>query len=199
MSLHDLLHLLTPTQLIESGLSTHEIMLEGFATITNIQVYWKLFETTRLNPTQKKEHGDVVEEVARLYSHILEYQARAICHLSKAQLLRSYEWNEWAKKTKYINDLSGQCRKFSSPLDQENIMRAWNNQLRQMSQSRRILIDMRKLLQDQEKRTQEQYEDQMERDLLRDLASNYEADKDFNSERVPKTCEWFLHDEVFLK
>lgn len=134
MPLHDLLHPLTPTQLVESGLSKHETMLEDFATVTNIQVYWKLFEATRLNPTQKKEHGDVVEEVAGLYSHILEYQARAICHLSKAQLSRSYDWYEWAKKTKYISDRSEQCRKFSSPLDQENILRAWNNQLRQMSQ-----------------------------------------------------------------
>ena len=89
MSLHNLLHPLNLTQLVESGLSKHEIMLEGFATVTNIQVYWKLFETTRLNPTQKKEHGDVVEEVAGLYSHILEYQARAICHLSQTQLSRS--------------------------------------------------------------------------------------------------------------
>ena len=41
--------------------------------------------------------------------------------------------------------------------------------------------------------------DDQEASLLETLASDYKSDKDFVSERVPGTCEWFLQDDRFLK
>ena len=49
------------------------------------------------------------------------------------------------------------------------------------------------------KQTQRNYEDQRERDLLQDLASDYEGYKDFNPPRVQGTCEWFFMDDRFRK
>ena len=41
--------------------------------------------------------------------------------------------------------------------------------------------------------------DDQEASLLETLASDYKSDKDFVSERVSGTCEWFLQDDRFLK
>lgn len=66
-------------------------MLKGFSSISDVQVYWTIFEETYLTSSHRKHYENLIEPLAKLYSYIIEYQARAICHLSKTQLSRGWQ------------------------------------------------------------------------------------------------------------
>lgn len=66
-------------------------MLKGFNSLCDVQMYWNIVERTYLQPSRRQAYQDLIEPMAKLYSHIIEYQARVICHLSKAQLSRAWE------------------------------------------------------------------------------------------------------------
>jgi hypothetical protein len=72
--------------------------------------------------------------------------------------------------------------------------------LREIQESRTTILDrIRRALEEGGKQAQRTYEDEKERDLLRDLASNYEGYKDFNPKKVEGICEWFFNDTRFRK
>jgi hypothetical protein len=95
-------------------------MLKGFNSIADVQVYWKISEKTYLQSSHPQDYGDPVEPLAKLYSHVIEYQARVICHLSSAQLSRAWQnvtdWNNWAGLAGKIDDLSAGCSRCIPPL-----------------------------------------------------------------------------------
>ncbi|TGJ75468.1 hypothetical protein E0Z10_g10990 [Xylaria hypoxylon] len=187
--------------LLTSGTTQNEAMLKGFNSIGDLQMYWRICEETYLRSNRRQYYQDLIKPLAELYSHIIEYQARVICHLSRAQLSRAWQnvggGNDWDMKVKDIDDQSKRCKDHIDPLQQREIMERWNCQLHDMQQSRTILDDIRRTLDDGGRQTQRNYEDQQERDLLQDLASDYEGYKDFNPGRVEGTCEWFLNDDRF--
>ncbi|KAF7181194.1 hypothetical protein CNMCM7691_000323 [Aspergillus felis] len=138
--------------------------------------------------------------LAKLYSYIIDYQARVICHLSSAQLDRAWQ---------NVTDENG---KDIDPLLQEELRKNRDSQLQEMQKSTTNLDEIRRILQ----QTARTYEDQKERDLLRALASAFsdssrdnnlsgkgvsgvEAYKNFNPRRVPGTCEWFFNNDRFRK
>ncbi|KAB8234140.1 uncharacterized protein BDW43DRAFT_64210 [Aspergillus alliaceus] len=178
-------------------------MLKGFNSIDDILVYWEICEKTYLRSSHGQGYQDLLEPLAKLYSHIIEYQARVICHLSRAQLSRAWQnvdgWNDWDGKAAEIDGLSKQCSSCIPPLEAEEIRKNRDSQLREMQESRTILDEIRTILEAGNKHTQRSYEDQKERDLLQDLASDYEDYKDFNPVRVQGTCEWFFKDDRFRK
>ena len=178
-------------------------MLKGFNSIGDLQMYWRICEETYFRSDHRKHYQDLIIPLAELYSHIIEYQARVICHLSRAQLSRAWQnvagWNDWDGKAKDIDDQSKRCKGCISDLQEWEIRERWNCQLQEMQQSRTILDEIRRTLEDGGRQTQRNYEDQRERDLLQDLASNYEGYKDFNPQRVEGTCEWFFNDDRYLK
>ena len=51
-------------------------MLKGFNSLGDVQVYWQIVEKTYLQPARRKDYEELLEPIAKLYSHILEYQAR---------------------------------------------------------------------------------------------------------------------------
>lgn len=57
-------------------------MLKGLNSICDIQVYWQIVENTYLQPSRRDGCQELLEHLTELYSHILECQARVICHLS---------------------------------------------------------------------------------------------------------------------
>lgn len=65
-------------------------MLGGFNSIGNVQVYWEICEKTYLRSSNRQRYQDLIEPLAKLYSHAIEYQARVICHLSAAQHSRAW-------------------------------------------------------------------------------------------------------------
>ena len=68
-----------------------------------------------------------------------------------------------------------------------------------MRESQTFKGDIRQILEESRRQTQNNFEDQKERNLLEDLASDYEGSKNFNPQRVEGTCEWFFKDDRFRK
>ena len=178
-------------------------MLKGFNSICDVQVYWIISEKTYLQSSHRQNYQDLVEPLAKLYSHVIEYQARAIYHLSSAQLSRAWQnvtdWNDWVGLAGKVNDLSKGCSDCIPPLLEEDLRKNRDSQLQEMQVSRTILDEIRRTLKESREQTQRNYEDQKERDLLQDLASGYEDYKNFNQNRVPGTCEWFFDDDRFRR
>lgn len=178
-------------------------MLKGFNLIGDVQVYWEICERTYLRPSHRQRYQGLREPLAKLYSHIIEYQARVICHLARAQLSRAWQnvagWNNWDGKAAEIENMSKQCSGHITPLEAEEIRKNRDTRLQEMQESREVLGEIRKFLEADRRQNQTNYEDQKERDLFQDLASGYEDYKDFNPARVEGTCEWFLTDDRFRK
>ncbi|KAF7179589.1 hypothetical protein CNMCM7691_008637 [Aspergillus felis] len=189
--------------LLTSSTTKNEAMLRGFNSIGDVQIYWDICEKTYLKSSHQQRYQELMEPLAKLYSHIIEYQALVICHLSRAQLSRAWQnvagWNDWDGKAAKINDLSKQCSSYISPLEAEEIRRNRDSQLQEMQESRTILNEIRMVLEAGSRQTRRNYEDQKERDLLQDLAADYKDYKDFNPPRVEGTCEWFFKDDRFRK
>lgn len=144
-----------------------------------------------------------MEPLAELYSHIIEYQARAICYPSRAQLSRAWQaidgWNDWDGKAAMIEKLAQKYSSYISPLEADEIRRNRDSQLQKMQESQDILDEIRRGLIMGRGETQRNYEDQKERDLLQILASDYEDNKNINPKRVPGTCDWFFKDDRFTR
>ena len=102
-------------------------MLKGFNSLGDIQVYWPIIEARYLQQPRRQEYQDLIEPMAKLYSHIIEYQARFICHLSRAQLSRAWEnvagWNDWDGKIAEIEKTSEQYRASFSLLQADEVFK----------------------------------------------------------------------------
>ncbi|KAB5536125.1 hypothetical protein GE09DRAFT_1176620 [Coniochaeta sp. 2T2.1] len=137
-----------------------------------------------------------------LYLYIIEYQARVICHLSRAQLSRAGQnvsgWNDLDRAAE-IDKLNKDCSGSIIHLNEGEIRERWKSQLHEIQQSRTILGEIRGILEGGGRQTRRIYEDQKERALLQDLASDYEGYENFNPQKVEGTCEWFRDDDRFRK
>jgi ankyrin repeat domain-containing protein 50 len=176
-------------------------MLKGFGSNGYVQLYWEVCENNYLRSVHQENYQGLIEPLAKLYSQIIEYQARVICHFSKAQLSRAWEnvagSNDWDGIAKEIEKVSEKCSEFIPHLKEEEIRERWKRQLQEMQESRAILDKIRQILQENGTQSRKIYEDQRERELLQDLASDYNGDKNFNPPRVNGTCEWFFTDSQF--
>ncbi|KAL7937040.1 ankyrin repeat-containing domain protein [Trichoderma chlorosporum] len=184
--------------LVTSSITQNEAMLKGFNSISDVQMYWRICEESHLPSLNKLSYQ---QPLAKLYSFIIEYQARVICHLSKGQLSRA--WNdtispeEWDKGIQQIDQLDQGCRDILSLAIAHQIERHWKEQLNEMQESRVFLDKIYNTLLESGMDAQKSYEDKNERELLQLLASDYQGYKDFNPKRVEGTCEWFFTDERF--
>ncbi|CAG7996124.1 unnamed protein product [Penicillium nalgiovense] len=187
--------------LLSSSTTSNLAMLKGFDSIHSIQIYWDIFEKNYLKSEHMEEYQDLLEPLAALYSHIIEYQARAICHLSKAQLSRAWvniagesDWNEMISK---IESSSEACSSHLSHYVLGEIRNNRDSLLQEIRESRSILDEICNVLKADTNRNQKNYEDRNERNLLQALASDYEDEKNYNPLRVPDTCEWFFQGNEF--
>ena len=178
-------------------------MLKGFNSIGDLQVYWQICEKTYLQSAHRQHYQTLMEPLVELYSYMIEYQAYVICHLSRPQVSRAWKnvtgWNDWDGKMSHIHNLSESCSGLIPHSREEEIRRSRDSQLQEMQESRTILDEIRRILQDGGIQTRKVYDDQNERNLLQDLASDYEGSKNFNPQRVAGTCEWFFSDDRFCK
>ena len=166
-------------------------------------MYWKVCEDTYLQNPQGRHQQSIFDALVALYSRIIEYQARAICFLSRAQLKRAWQsvagWNHWTENAASVGTLSERSKEFL-PLSQVKAAQEnWCRQLEEMKESRAILDTIRAAVDGSTKALMNIYEDQNETSLLHDLTSDYEGHKNFNRERAPNTCEWFLKDDGFRR
>jgi ankyrin repeat domain-containing protein 50 len=179
----------------------HETMLKGFNIAASIQVYWRVAEETSLQPLQRKEFSSALERVTNLYSLVLEYQFRAICHLSQASLFRGYEnamdSHDWKEKANEIEIEHRRCLEILPRLEHLEFIEVLKLQSKEKRAVQKIFDEIRKLLQQQEERAAERYKDVQENGLLQALYSSYKKDKNFVPLRVKNTCQWFFQSAEF--
>ncbi|KAK4217109.1 hypothetical protein QBC37DRAFT_415457 [Rhypophila decipiens] len=210
--------------LLTSGTTQNTAMLEGFNAIGDFQVYWQICEKKHLGPPPHQlDHHQLIASLVRLYSYMIEYQARVVCHLSKAQLSRAWHdatsSNDWAGMITKIETLDKRCRDLIPLLVVGEVEKETVGELRSMQETRWILDEIRRIAEASGRQTREIYEDQKQSSLLQDLASAFgdrsssndkclapgnrgsgvEDYKNFNPPRVPQTCEWFFNDDRFRK
>ena len=99
-------------------------MLKGFNSIGDVQLYWKICEDTYFRSSENKLiYQDLIEPLAAVYSQIIEYQARVICHLSKAQLSRAWQnlgqSDDWDGEVKGIEASSQKCSSLITHFNKE--------------------------------------------------------------------------------
>ncbi|KAI0803803.1 hypothetical protein GGR55DRAFT_682217 [Xylaria sp. FL0064] len=179
-----------------SILLPHEAMISHLDTVNHVQVYWKAYQDAF--PGEFHVNSDSLIE---LYSHVFEYQARTICHLSSAQLSRAWQkvagWNEWEKKAAHVERLSRHCKSLIDIVQVEHTQLRCDQQLDQMYRSREVLQQIYEILDEERKQRRSDRQDQFERALLADLAADHEGYKNFNPRKVEDTCQWFLENESF--
>ncbi|KAJ5415092.1 hypothetical protein N7465_003787 [Penicillium sp. CMV-2018d] len=187
--------------LLSSSTTANLAMLKGFDSIDNVQIYWNICEKRYLQSEHMEEYRDLIKPLATLYSYIIEYQARAICHLSEAQLSRAWKniagENDWDEMKSKIEVSSEGCSSYLPRLELGEIRNHRDRQLQEIKESRSILDEICNVLKEDTSRNQKNYEDRNERNLLQTLASDYEDDKNYNPLRVPGTCEWFFEGNDF--
>lgn len=175
-------------------------MRSHFDAIHHVQIYWKAYQDTFPVEFCSNNNG-IVTDLVELYSHILEYQARTICHLSSAQLSRVWQkvagWNDWEKKASDVNRLSEHCKSRMDIAQAEETQLKCDQQLEQMYKSREALQQIYEILEEERKQQQNDRQDQRERELLANLAADHEGYKNLNPEKVKNTCGWFLEDPNF--
>lgn len=170
-------------------------MITGFASISDVQLYWASCEETFLS--FPNHYNDLEKPLSQLYALVIEYQASAICHLSQKQLSRAWEKAtgamDWKAKEAKIKATSEQCKSFIGLGQQKEIRDHNAKQLSLMESSYTV---QRQILQTLQEDRQEDLEMQVQHHLIA-AAPTYAADKDFNPIRVSGTCEWFLEDDRF--
>jgi ankyrin repeat domain-containing protein 50 len=115
-------------------------MLKGFNLIGDLQMYWRICEETHLRSEHRQHYQHLIEPLAKLYSYIIDYQARVICHLSMVQLSRAWQdvtgYNDWTSKIGEIERLDKERRSYIDPLQAEEIRKNRDSQLQEIQKSR---------------------------------------------------------------
>ncbi|KAJ2975567.1 hypothetical protein NQ176_g5452 [Zarea fungicola] len=183
--------------LLSETFKKDEAMVKGFTTISDIQLYWRTCEETFLVSSAAEHYQDLIAPLATVYSHILEYQIRAICHLASKQSSRAWQnvagWGEWADKASSIVKASEDCKAYFEPLQQREARTNFTSQLQRLD---KLCSTQQEFLQVMKENLQEdKYVEFLQ--ALASAAPTYEADKNINLKQVEGTCEWFFNDEGF--
>lgn len=105
-------------------------MLRDFNTINDIQILWKDIEDTYLT---SPHYHHLKEPLAQLYSHIIEFQAQAICHASKPRISRAFHFvtrsNNWNGSITSIKNMEQACLSYITRGQQAEIYEISKKQL----------------------------------------------------------------------
>lgn len=183
--------------MLASGTNYNEAMVKGFNSIGDMQIFWKFCEETYFKAPHIQFYQNLKDPLIKLYSFIIEYQARVICHLSKAQISRAWQSvtgsEDCDKAIQSIKEQEDKCSRLTGKIYNDVIQEKMESQLKEIQGSRIVQEEILHTM-------KEDRQDEKERRLLSDLAKgsgDYERYKNINPERVPGTCEWFLADDRF--
>ncbi|KAK4084589.1 uncharacterized protein Triagg1_1069 [Trichoderma aggressivum f. europaeum] len=155
--------------LLTSGTKYNDGMLKGFSSINDMQIFWKSCEETFFRPPDMnmKFYQDLKGPLIKLYSSIIEYQARVICHLSKPQVSRAWQSmagsDAWADAITTIKELHNRCLRLVDRVHKDIIQDKMDKQLQEIQQIRFLHEE---ILQD----SRENRQDKRERKLLSDFS-----------------------------
>lgn len=128
---------------------------------------------------------------------MLEYQVRAICHLSKGTIKRALKSpeNDWGNKLNAIRDCDVTCRNLNDVLWRGEAREYQSVQFRKMDEHRDLQLKALQAAADERQNGKVN-------NFLRGLtaaAGQYKRGKNINPTRVPGTCEWFVNNEDFCE
>lgn len=181
-------------QLISGSISKDAAMVKGFATIGDIQFYWKNCEDTYLRSTSSEYYEKLVEPLSNVYSKMLEYQLRAICHLSKKQLSRAWGklsgQDDWVSREAEVVETSNKCKDHIIPLQRNEIQQNFLVEMQKLDRICQVGADIAETIRSEQQKGRES---KMLKSL-RSAAGNYLDGMEFNNDPVEGTCEWFYND-----
>lgn len=172
-------------------------MVKGLASISDIQLYWKSCEDTFLASPSAAHYQNLILPLSNVYSLILEYQIRAVHHLSKTQFSRAWQkvggWSDWSQKTTDIEKATEAGKAYIPPLQQRE---ARENFSTEMSKLDKLFQTERDILQLMHKSRLEDKEERVLHELYA-AGFGYASNKNFNPVQVQGTCEWFFSNHEF--
>jgi hypothetical protein len=191
-------------------------LLEIPLVIRRYEVLETVYRNGQYGRNQLKE--DFEDRVIKLYTTILQYQARAVCQWSRSsvhQYVRdAFKFDGWSTLYSNIQSLDSSCKEIAQALDAgtwETTLEKQNDKLQHMlsgwyDKQREIVVNLReetkKALEINETRRQAEQsreEKQEERSCHQAFGpSTYVEHKNLNPPRVSQTCNWFLSHQRFI-
>jgi ankyrin repeat domain-containing protein 50 len=144
-------------------------------------------------PSLHPEHAAQLEErfeanLIRLYSMVLEFQARALCYLQKRQVTRTFndmfKYDGWDVLLQDIKESEDSARTFEGLIDGEKLHRGFEELLNEQKE-------------DRASRKMSARDEKIEKCCRMLYTCLYREGKDRNNKRVPGTCEWFTNHSLF--
>jgi hypothetical protein len=138
----------------------------------------------------------------KLYTGVLEFQARAVCHLAKHPVTRAFKdmfgVDSWKAMADAIKESEAMCRNFIAVIDWEKLhtgMEEHKSQLHDVQKdTKHIYIAV---MEQNEKQKDLQRKEMWSKFLEALFTSRYEDHKDRNQERIEGTCEWTTTHPLF--
>ncbi|KAJ5447596.1 hypothetical protein N7445_002417 [Penicillium cf. griseofulvum] len=135
-----------------------------------------------------------------LYSGVLEFQARTLCHLSRhpvrQRFKETFEISSWTEKLAGIKDSETLCRNFTSVIDSAKLHSGLEKQERGLLEVRENTTEILDSL----RRYQNPQTAHIRDEFLKTLyTSRYADHKDRNQEKVQGTCQWFTNHPLFQR
>jgi ankyrin repeat domain-containing protein 50 len=216
-------------QLLLNPTEQSQAASEGLESIPLIISRFKVFEriyrevgTATLGTRRPKDIAELREkfedEVVKLYSRILEYQARAVCQLSShaiTQYIKDvFKVDDWEELLVKIQTLDSSCSRLAQAMDADMWDRGLKEQRSQIDKRLNSWYAQHDVLKDvqqttdktlkaiemerEEKQSWRQTEKERECHQVFRNSIKYEEYKDRNRNRVPGTCKWFLEHPKFI-
>ncbi|KFG78714.1 hypothetical protein MANI_001962 [Metarhizium anisopliae] len=182
---------------LNAASAQNQALVDGFEAVVVVQRYWATCENVFLSESQQHISRELATKLQNLYSLMLEYQVRAICHLSKGAIKRALKSpeNDWGKKLNAIRDCDVTCRNLNDVLWREEARDSQSVQFRKMDEHRDLQLKALQAAADERQNVKVN-------NFLRGLtaaAGQYKRGKNINPTRVPGTCEWFVSNEDFCE
>jgi len=138
----------------------------------------------------------------KLYTRVLEFQARAVCHLTQHPVTRTFKdmflVNSWGTILSQIKDAEAICRNFIRVVDSEKLHTGMEENESQLRDLRASASQIQSSLSKQGETQKEEWLRDMWRKFLEALfTSRYEDHKDRNQDRIEGTCEWSTQHPLF--
>ncbi|KAL4997728.1 hypothetical protein BDV10DRAFT_194905 [Aspergillus recurvatus] len=175
------------------AMEQHEILLQGLDTISSLIPRLHVIEHHFLHRDAGLS-ADVrrmlEKDIIQLYSKVLEFQCRAICHLQKRTATQIFK--DMVKQDRWDGILQEIKQYDTSIKDATSSMHVVNMD--------RKLEDLQNTLQRIQVWQTTSVQDQKRANLFKRLYTcPYKDRKDRNNKRVPGTCEWFTQHHQFTK
>jgi len=176
--------LINPTEETQSNIDGLEyIATLIFCYTVKERIYLRQTSPTGLSADVLELQAGYRTALLKIYTLILEYEARSVVHLTRSRLQRAaldtFKVNDWKALLSKIRESDLTCDHLSHALESEQLQRRFEDQYLQ--------------IQDMLRQIHARYEEERRKchEIFR--TTDYQGLKDQNPVKVEGTCEWFLN------